>query len=297
MAFTYRKRSAEQINRRASGNDFISFISNEVDMYKPKKGANVIRFLPPTWEDPEPDHYGMDVWVHYNVGPDHASVLCLNRMKGERCPICEARARAERKGDEDTAGQLKATKRVLAWVIDRDNEDRNSKPLLFAMGARMDREIAGLSVDPRSKHVLYIDDPKNGYDVSFRKDGEGLKTQYGGIQIDRQPSEIVDEYLDYVEEVPIPQTLVWRSYEEVQRIFQGAGVSDAEAEEEAPPPRRPRFTSNGHANGNGHAASKDDDAAPFDTEPQTAQEAPPPAATANAGRTAAERLRARTARS
>src|SRR3982751_6331107 len=96
MAFQYRVRSSEAWEKRAhqSSSDFESWLRDDYRIFSPAKGENHIRILPPSWEDAQ--HFGFDAYVHYGIGPERGSVLCLFKMKGEPCPICEQRARAER---------------------------------------------------------------------------------------------------------------------------------------------------------------------------------------------------------
>lgn len=232
MAFQYRKRSAEAWDKRAnqSGGEFEGFLKEEFKVFKGKKGSNAIRILPPTFENA--DHYGIDIYVHYSVGPANASVLCLQNMKDERCPLCEARNRALKIGDTDDAKSLKAGKRVLVWLIDRNDEDQG--PVLWAMPYTLDREFSVLAKDRQTGTILALDDPDEGFDIYFERNGEGMTTKYEGKQLARRPSQIPDAPLDFIEDRPLPSVLIWRSYDEVKDLFEG-GPEPASA---AAPSRR-----------------------------------------------------------
>lgn len=255
MAFKYRARSSEQLEKRAEqqGGDFQGFISDEFKTYAPKKGDNWIRILPPTWDDPA--HYGMDVHVHYGIGPDRASAVCIAKQPHpttgqlSRCPICEARARAEKAADEELAKELKPSRRVLVWLLDKREEDKG--PQLWAMPWSVDRDIVKISRDKRSGEVYVIDHPDEGYDVMFDKEGEQLQTKYTGMQLARRASSVDSEHLEYIEGAPLPFTLRWRDYDELKTMFDGSGMAEpgprAEARERPsdrdPAPER---RSNGH---------------------------------------------------
>ena len=128
--FRYQDRDDRDYEDRASQSmgDFESFIKSNYKVYKPHQGDNYVRFLPPTFEGAK--HYGIDVWVHYGIGADDGSVICLNKMNKEPCPICEARAIADRQGDSDLADSLKPNKRVLVWLLDMKENQRERRPLL-----------------------------------------------------------------------------------------------------------------------------------------------------------------------
>ena len=120
-SYSYEGRSGEQARKRSEqgGNDFDKILNDKIKMWKVGTN-NTIRFLPPTWKKPE--HFGYDIYVHYQVGPDRGTYLCLHKMKGEPCPICEERVEAQRHGDEKYAKELEAKKRVLVYLVDRDHE-------------------------------------------------------------------------------------------------------------------------------------------------------------------------------
>lgn len=220
MAFKYVRRSQETVAARAAGQggDFKGFLANEYTTFSPKKGSNWIRILPPTWD--EAPHYGLEVDVHYGVGPDRASVLCNAKMFKTKCPICEAHNKAQKAGDEELAKELRASTRVVVWLLDRNEKDKG--PLLYAMPMSMDKDICKISMDKQTGEVFAIDDPEGGYNVSFDKDGEGMKTKYAGYQLDRRASSVEAVHLDYISNHPITGCLVERTYDEVLALFQGA---------------------------------------------------------------------------
>lgn len=220
--FTYVRRSAQEMEKRASqqAGDFQGFIKDEYRTYTVRKGDNSIRILPPTWENPE--HYALDVWTHYGVGPDRASVICLYKMGKGACPVCEARQRLEASNaDEQEIQDLKPSKRAVVWIIDRKDEDQG--PVLWPMPWTLDRDIAKVSKDRETGELYLIDHPDEGYDVYFEKVGEGIGTKYAAPQLARRPSSIDPSYLEYIVECPIPDTLRWRTYDEVKALFSGGG--------------------------------------------------------------------------
>lgn len=235
MAFKYRPRKEEEVDRRANqqGNDFINFLIKDFPAYASRDGENWVRFLPPTWEDAR--HYGLDVYVHYGIGPDNGSVLCNNKMNNTKCPICEARVKAERAGNEELAKELRITKRVLVWLLDMKDEEKG--PQLWAMPWTVDRDVSKISRDRRSGELYVIDRPNDGYDVTFEKSGKGITTKYSGFQIARRPSSVDEDHLDYVDENPLPIVLLERSYAEVKELFEGGTDPD---EDDEKPAKRPR---------------------------------------------------------
>lgn len=228
MAFTYKPRSATAWKARQdqTAYDNQDFIKSQFTRYKTKPGDNWVRILPPTWADPV--HYGLDVFVHFGIGPDRASVLCPFKHGRGPCPVCEAVQQAERDGDKDLASEYRVSKRVLAWIVDRHDEAKGAQ--LFNMSWTLDRDISKVSTDPRTGEVYQIDDPENGYDISFDRTGEKMTTKYVGIQTSKRPVAIDTSFVDFVVANPVPTTLLWRDYAEIKKLLSGDAVPVSTAE-------------------------------------------------------------------
>jgi len=235
--FSYHAPSQEALRKRAEGGGGrTSFVKGNIQMFTPKEDSNLVRMLPPTWEGAE--HYGYDIYIHYDVGGEGAAYLCPAKMKNKKCPICEEAART--KTDEEYANQLRPGHRVLVWVIDRDKEDEGVK--LWSMPMTIDRDLASLAVDKRSGELLLIDNPDEGYDVEFERAGKGMKTKYTGIRIGRKPSSLDNpDALEFIKDNPIPGVLKFFTYDQIKAAFMGTGedededeTEDEDEEEEAP---------------------------------------------------------------
>ena len=121
--YVYKPRSntaaTDRLARYQKGNKE-GYLPPNIDTFSPKEGDNWIRILPPSWDEAE--HYALDIWVHYEVGPDNNTYLCAEKMKGEFCPLCDARRQADAAGEKDYARALEAGHRLGAWVVDRESE-------------------------------------------------------------------------------------------------------------------------------------------------------------------------------
>jgi hypothetical protein len=221
--YTYRERSSESVAKRAQGGgDFDKILKDGIKMWKPNDGDNNIRILPPTWKDAE--HFGLDLYVNYGIGADKATYLSLSKMKGEDDPIEEERRKAQQDGDEEYAKELAPKKRVLVWLIDRDHERDGVQA--WAMPQGLDRDIVKVSVDKKSGEVLQIDHPEDGYDVSFEKNGTGMKTKYEAASIARRSSPLgKDAWLQFAIDNPLPDQLNYFDYDHIARAFGGKSAS------------------------------------------------------------------------
>ncbi len=231
--YKYKKRTPESVRRRAEqqSGSYDRLFKDDLETFAPKEGSYQLRILPPGWDDAE--HYGYEIFVHYSVGPDNGQYLCPAKHNIGVCPICE-----ERQGitDDKERRELQATKRVLVWLIDRDHEDRG--PLLWIMPWTVDRDINQQALDPRTGEVLYIDDPEEGYDISFTREGSGIQTKYSGLKILHRPTELakndddLNDWLDYIEDHALPECLNIFDGKYIEKIFAGAGTATSEDEEE-----------------------------------------------------------------
>lgn len=219
--FRYQQRdtsSLQQTQQRYASGGRDSFISADVTTYTPQKGDNWVRILPPTWENAQ--HYGKEVYVHYGIGPDRSAYLCLEKAGKGHCPICEERNGLMRLGQEEAANELRPTFRVAVYILDRKSNDAD--PKLWLMPFKIDQELVALAQDKRTGAVLWIDDPDNGYDIEFTRTGEGIKTQYGGIRIARNPTPLGnDAALQFVVDHPLDGIFLYKSEEELSEAVQG----------------------------------------------------------------------------
>ena len=243
-SFRYQERPKESVRERANmkGGDFDVIIQPKYKVYSMRDGKNILRILPPTWD--EAKHYGYDLYINYNIGVDNQKYLSLSKMKGEKDPIAEAKREAERDGDKKLAKELSPRQRIAMWVIDRQDEDEG--PQIWMAPFTLDKAIANLSFDEDTKEVVFIDDPENGCDVRFYKEGVGLNTDYDASKIRiMKPSPLCqdeglqNEWLEFVQAHPIPECLQFYDYDHIATAFDGQ-VHRKDEDAEGAPPRRQR---------------------------------------------------------
>jgi hypothetical protein len=247
--FVYRPRSYDETKERADRKgsaQFDSIFKPNFDTWTPKVGDNVVRILPPTWD--RWDHYGYEVWGHFWVGPNNGSYLCPLKMKNKPCAICAAAKEAKSAGeDEEEVKKLQPTQKTIIWIIDREDQDAN--PQLWTVSWTQDRDIVDLTIERKKGKVLVVDHPDEGYDLSFNRRGQGLKTKYGGWAFDRDPSPIHDDQreqdriLDFIQDNPLPTVLRYYDNEYLEAMLSGTAtekdkdLDETEAEQEDRPTR------------------------------------------------------------
>jgi hypothetical protein len=243
--FQYQKRERDDVKTRANmrGGGFDSIIKPEYKRYKIRDGKNLIRIMPPTWQDAK--HYGYDIFVNYGIGPDNQSYLSLGKMNGEFDPLAEARRQAQKEGREKLAKALNPSQRVLMWIIDRQDEDEG--PQLWDAPQTVDKAIANICMDPDTKEVVFLDDPEDGCDLRFFREGKGLNVKYDGSQMKllkpgpiHEDEGLAQEWLDYIQEHPVPNCLQFYSADHISTVFDGQAGDRDDTEEDEKQPRRSR---------------------------------------------------------
>lgn len=237
-SFQYQRRSAEDVQKRANatGGNFDRFIKPDYKVYKIKDGKNVLRIMPPTWADAR--HYGYDLWVNYGIGVDNSSYLSLSKMLNEKDPLAEARRLADKDGDEEMAKALAPKQRIGMWVIDREAESEG--PQIFICPWTVDKDIALISVDDDTGEVVMIDDPEEGCDLRFYREGKGRNTKYPAAKMRLlKPSYLSEdekqqeEWLEYIQDNPIPDCLQYYTYAQIAEAF-GGNVRTEKDDDERP---------------------------------------------------------------
>lgn len=232
-------RTEEDLDQQARSSAFDSIFNSQVKVFKPREGENCVRILPPGWNDIQRwgKFWSISTFVHYDVGPDNGSYLCLDKMLGKPCPVCDARREAERGGDDDEAKELRPVEAPVAYVIDRENERLG--PQIWRMPqSKVKVEIVLRSKDKQSGRPLLIDSPgpphtkEMGYDIVFFRSGKDKKTSYTGVDILRQGTPLHDDpdiqqdWLDYIVDHPVPDQLVYYSAEHIENVLYGRGAAE-----------------------------------------------------------------------
>lgn len=243
--FKYKKRTKDDLKERANmkGGNYDTYIKPKYKQWKPKDGKNLIRILPPTWDNAK--HYGLDIFVNFNIGADNQSYLSLSKHGKGQDPLADARREAQADGDKDLAKALNPSQRILYWIIDRMDEDEG--PLLWAAPFTFDKSLSNLCIDEDTKDVLFIDDPETGRDVRFYKEGTGLTTKYDPSKMKvlkdsplHDDEGLQDDWLAFITEAPLPDVLNFYTAEHINATFNGQAGRKDDDEDEKPISRRSR---------------------------------------------------------
>jgi hypothetical protein len=234
------KRTAADNSRKAKEGtrDYDRIIKQGIPMFKPKEGENCIRIMPGTWGEPDWDYV---FHSHFNIGPDDGQYLCPAKMNDEPCACCDAKLECT---DPEEADELSPRKGALCWIIDRDSE--KTGPQVWAIPfTKVRNEILLRSTDKRSGEPILIDDPEEGYDIVFTREGTKKTTQYKGVEISRDPSPLCEnektqaKWLDYITENSLPDILNFYPADYVEKVLMGKVAKKPADEEEGDEEQNP----------------------------------------------------------
>jgi hypothetical protein len=191
--------------------------------------------------------------MHRYVGAYNGTYPCLQRMKGEDCPICAEEQAARKSGDQDGAKKLNAQPFWCCYVLERDSE-APTKPQVWIMSNRQDDEILSLTKDKRSGEPIQVSDPENGFDLSFRRTQTGkdvMTTRYDAFVFDRSPSPVLDkardaeDLLDEITDNTVPDVIKYYEADYLHRAMSGSveQKDDDLDDDDEPKPREAKRSS------------------------------------------------------
>jgi len=192
----------------------------------------------------------LDLWVHYNVGPNEDSVVCPARNYGLPCPICE-HINEIRKRDDLTEDEIKEKtseknpkRRSIYQIVCYDSHEEESKGVQIWDVAHffMERHLTELSQKPKRGGFIPYADPDEGKQVYFKRKGQGqFNTEYMAHQFLDREYKVSDEVLDST--ISLDQGIIVLTYEELKRKYWGGeDIPATSPEEEEEQPKATRAT-------------------------------------------------------
>ncbi len=160
------------------------------------------------------------------------------------------------------------------------------------MSPGQDKDISSLQVNRRTGETILCDDPDNGYDLQFVREGTTLKTtRYRGWQFARTATpvsddpELYEQWLKHVTDNPLPDILKFYDNDYIESVFfPSTGEEKKKAEEQ--PVRRavPRYEDEKPQPKVSVKEELDDEIPPFDPETgEIEDEEEPPRRVARSG--------------
>ena len=213
----------ERRDNPSGGKDFL--LKKKYEQYKGHDGENITRLLPAMWK--EAMFPWLEAWIHYQVGPNNSMFFCLAKMTNKPCPICDEIVKMKEQGvAKEIIGQIAASHRAIAWVIDRKEESKG--PQLWTMPySQVAQVIITVSFSRKTGEPVMVDDPENGWDILYTKTGKQKNTKYTGVRKDEEKSPlhsdeaVADRWLEFAKAESIPDIINFSTYEHIQTVMAG----------------------------------------------------------------------------
>lgn len=194
--------------------------------------------------------YKRPYWIHRSVGSDSQSVVCPSSI-GQKCPICEYRAKMLKEGakwDDDSVRALKPSMRNLYVVIPKENKNYEEKPHIWDISQNNFQKMLNEEVQENEEYETFPD-LEEGYTlrIRFAESSFGTNKFAEASRIDfMERKKPYDESI--LEKIPsLDDILEVLSYQAIEAMFFGGMTADElddedeeEDEEEESRPARNR---------------------------------------------------------
>jgi len=153
--------------------------------FKPHEGKNVVRFVPPP--------KGKKPWFTYHkhyfaIGNERKNILCTKYQFNQPCPICQKAMKLRASGnklDMRKARALEPQSQVYINVVDMKNPEKGVQLWTMSPGV-----FKGIMDAIDNAGVKGFADPVRGFNVIFKRVGQGTDTRYSGYTVAREASEL-----------------------------------------------------------------------------------------------------------
>jgi hypothetical protein len=155
------------------------------NFFKPHEGKNVVRFMPPP--------QGRKAFVTYHkhyfaIGKERKNIICTKYQYSQPCDICSKSAALRASGnkvDMRKARALEPQSQVYVNVVDMKNPEKGVQ--LWTMSPGVFKAIMD-AIDTAG--VKGFADPIKGYNIAFKRTGQGTDTRYTGHTVARESTEL-----------------------------------------------------------------------------------------------------------
>ena len=195
--------------------------------FVPKPGNVFLAILP----RPDSATFFKQIYVHYDVGPNHYAFLCPNKMYDEVCPVCDRRKEVSDRGEPDEVVKLYSwSSRVLMWIVNVENKRAVQEGVyLYDAPLGVLKGIAGQTKDTRTGEIIDISDPVEDLELQFKRVGKDMHTKYDSYKTERRGAEIPDIYYD--DPIDMVDVLIQPDVEAMEKAL---GISSGDTRRDTP---------------------------------------------------------------
>ena len=197
------------------------------------QGKNVRRLL---WPKGDKESFYSEGYVHFGLGEDGKTMVTCPKTfdSHNRCPVCEYVEQLQKSKDKDDkkmADDIKARRRIYVNVINRDSDDEEDTPKVLPIGVTILKGLLDIICDPDYGDIT---DYNEGRDLTIKRTGQGLKTEYSVIA--KPNTSVASESMseeELEEKMPdLDAMFREKTYEELEDILNGGDGSTEEDDDE-----------------------------------------------------------------
>jgi phage pi2 protein 07 len=222
----------------------------DIKFYKPKEGKNKIDIIPyeiKTKNDPlvktgdakvGDQSYMLDLWIHSNIGPTQAQIICNKENFNKPCPICEQRQAFYNEGKKDEASALKAKRQCFYNVRDVKNNPDEIQiwPISHFLFEKELIEEAKASADDGG--IVDFVDIDDGKSINFRAaetesviNGKSVKfLEYKSFSFSDRDDPLDESWVKKA--VSFDELMILNTYDEAKKILFGDEDEDTSDDDE-----------------------------------------------------------------
>lgn len=194
-------------------------------------GKNVRRIL---WPKGDKDLCYSEGYIHFGLGEDGKTSMVCRKTNDSKahCPVCEYISQLQMskdKNDKKLADAIKARKRVYLNVIDRDSDSDHDELKVLPVGLTVQKQIVGILCDPDYGDIT---DPVEGRDVTIKRTGQGLNTEYSVLPKPNASPASTTLTPEQIEEQMADLDVFWTapSIEDMEKVIYGEDSDDDDYE-------------------------------------------------------------------
>lgn len=228
------KRTQESEERK-EGESFQKYFKSDAEVTLAKFGPtkdepHIVDIIPFIAGDKMPDFmrvkegkpaYYIDLYVHQNIGPGKAWVVCPAKNYGKPCPICAYINELEREGKEyEDFAEIAPKRRCVYNIINQSTTKEAKKGIQIweCSHKYSEKPIQNAAKNPRGGGSIAFSHPDKevGQSISFSVDSDTYKTISGHKLVPRD-YDIDDETLEQAHQ--LDQIIEVLSAKEIEKIF------------------------------------------------------------------------------
>lgn len=228
------KRTQES-DERKEGESFQKYFRDDVEITFAKFGPtkdepHIVDIIPFIAGDKMPDFmrvkegkpaYYLDIYVHQNIGPGKAHIVCPAKNYGNPCPICKYINELEKEGKEyEDFAEIVPKRRCVYNVINQTSSREASKGIQIweCSHKYSEKPIQNAAKNPRGGGSIAFSHPDKevGQSLSFSVDNDTYRTISGHKLVPRD-YDIDDDTLEQAYQ--LDQIIKLYSEKEIKEIF------------------------------------------------------------------------------